>query len=311
MFKRAWVGEATLALVALTTLVFMLAVTTAMVLSEYAKVHSSNAAYQQNAEHDRRIASEEIASACENRTEAAFRLCIADRVETYYRDQATNEDLQAQQDMAFWAAALFVSSTILTAIGIWLLYRTLSATQQTLIEAGRTTAAAEDAVVETRRIGEAQTRAYIVLSPEDFGPPEGGTLPFSIQITIKNTGVTPARNVTFQVDARVLPKQDHDGRELFSVEFPDVATIDAQIGAGSEEKSNIIVDYLTPQERQSMIACDTHRLFVLGRVGYDDVFGNRRNTHLAAFYNRNDHHLDADGSPRWEWEFSLSGNGAD
>ena len=193
MSKRSWGGDFTLALVALTVLVFMVAITTALVLSEYAKVHSSNAAYQQNAERDRRIASEEIAGACADRTGEAFRLCIADRMEAYYRDQVTNEDLRAQQDMAFWAAALFISSTTLTAIGIWLLYMTLSATQQTLIEAGKTTDAANRTIEETRRIGEAQVRAYLSCTGASFII--SGQM-CKLGIDIQNFGQSPAREAT-------------------------------------------------------------------------------------------------------------------
>lgn len=166
MSKRSWVGDHAPALITATVLVFMVACATGIILSEYAKVHQVYAAYQKNAEDDRKQAAAEAAETCMGRDD--LRLCIAEKLEAHYRDQATNQDLQAQQDMAFWAAALFVSSTVLTTAGLLLIWRTLLHTRDAAIHAGRAvdeaknaTKAAQDAIVVTQDLGEAQVRAYL------------------------------------------------------------------------------------------------------------------------------------------------------
>ncbi|MBE0704814.1 MAG: hypothetical protein IH582_16890 [Afipia sp.] len=122
-----------------------------MMSEQYVNRHEASAQYQRNAESDRHATSYEVAEACQGRAGNAFRACIAEHLETYYRDQATNEDLQAQQDMAYWAGALFFSSTILTGIGIFLLYGTLAATRETLREAERGADAAQEMLAIERK----------------------------------------------------------------------------------------------------------------------------------------------------------------
>lgn len=100
-----------------------------LMLSEYAKIHRANAAYQQNAEKDRAAASEEISRSCFNSDFAIFSECITEKIATFYKQQATNQDLQAQQDMAYWAKALFFLGAlqfILSSAGIYFIWRSLA-----------------------------------------------------------------------------------------------------------------------------------------------------------------------------------------
>lgn len=166
-------------------------------------------------------------------------------------------------------------------------------------------------LLETRRIGEAQVRAYVVIAPDDIGEPKSDGRPIVITLKVKNTGATPARNLTIQGDVRVLEFEGHDEVGKFSIDFPDVPHIDIQVGAGVEEKSDIIVDDLSGHQRRLIVEHKTHRLFLIGRVTYDDVFGNRRRTNFRAFYRKNDHYVDGGRDLPWDWQFTKTGNNAD
>ncbi len=164
MSKGDWLDTTLLVLIAGCVLVLMSALAGSLLLEQYAKVHEVNAAYQQNAERDRHASANEVAEQCGNRQGEAFRICVLEHLETYYRDQATNEDLNAQKDMAYWAGALFFSSTILTGMGIWLLWLTLMATRDTLKEARNTTfaaIAAADSASEANMIMREESRAWL------------------------------------------------------------------------------------------------------------------------------------------------------
>ncbi|WP_411816769.1 hypothetical protein [Hyphococcus sp. DH-69] len=83
-------------------------------------------------------------------------------------------DLLAQERMAFWTKAIGV----FTAIGLGILFVTFAATR--------------DAVVETRKIGEAQTRAYLSVIDAEIVDPEFSDFAFDVIVTIKNFGQSPA-----------------------------------------------------------------------------------------------------------------------
>lgn len=164
----------------------MAAISAAIVISEYAKVHSSYSAYQQNAESYRRTTQEEIAQSCYGRDSPGFRDCIANKLETYYRDQATNEDLQAQQNMAFWAAAIFylgIVQALIGLAGIYYVARNLSQTAESVQLANK-------AIV-------VENRPWVYLNPasiSDLMIDDRGAH-CSLTIQIANAGNSPAQRV--------------------------------------------------------------------------------------------------------------------
>lgn len=244
MPKRDWLGDFIFALVALAALVAVVACATGIILSEYAKVHLSNAAYQQNAENDRYAANQEIANACGGLTGPEFSLCVSDKLESYYRDQATNEDLQAQQDMAFWAAALFISSTVLTAAGLLMIWRTLVHTRRAaeyagaaVLEAKEATKAARDAVVATERIGEAQVRAYLSIVESSINVRADGS-GVETRLEVKNFGNSPAKKVhiAYRIGIAVNPQNLRDNGPMVVPPWEHV--FDETIASGTTRKFN-------------------------------------------------------------------------
>jgi hypothetical protein len=116
------------------------------------------------------------------------------------RDHA---DLRAQESMAVWAFWMFaasVASVLLTAVGVGLILRTLYHTKRAadyardmVVEARSTTVAAERAVAETKRIGEAQVRAYLSVTSCGIERLEGSFA--NLRMMVKNSGQSPAKFV--------------------------------------------------------------------------------------------------------------------
>ena len=112
-----------------------------------------------------------------------------------------SRDLNAQESMALWSMWMFIvaaASTVLTAVGIILIWRTLIYTRDAaksaadaVDEARNATAAAESSVLETRRIGEAQVRAYLSIISGTFRIADSAVL---IKLNFANTGHSPNLN---------------------------------------------------------------------------------------------------------------------
>jgi hypothetical protein len=160
--------------------------------SHWERVHDTNAAYQKNSGYDREKSADEIAKSCENVEPINFRDCIRKNLETYYQDQAANIDLQAQQEMAFWAFWLFVSSVlgiIISAFGVLLLIRSLS-----MARSGNKAAfAAVNVAAQANEIAKQQNRPWIVPICSAEKRKHDGT--FGVSFCAKNSGNSPAMNV--------------------------------------------------------------------------------------------------------------------
>ncbi|MGK2740823.1 hypothetical protein ACSHT0_07990 [Tepidicaulis sp. LMO-SS28] len=134
-------------------------------------------------------------------------------------------DLAAQENVAKWT----LLTALLTGVGVYLIWRTLSYTAEaadfaarTLKEAEKATKAANLTVDETRRIGEAQVRAYLTIkevsvSFERINIKEN-TLYMKITVSVKNSGASPARDFVFNASVLKImggnPEQFSEGREV-------------------------------------------------------------------------------------------------
>ncbi len=122
--------------------------------------------------------------------------------------QAMNDATQRMAQYAFW-------STVIVAVGTALLFWTLWETR-------KATKAANDAVMVTREIGEAQVRAYVHVEAVElfWGDPQG-TRPRIIAL-IANTGQSPAR--WFEVSSTVFTRKlRENGTPDDAVVFSDIA----------------------------------------------------------------------------------------
>lgn len=233
-----------------------------VLLGKYAEVQQVYATYQHNAQSDREKAKDKIAESCSNAEGASLARCISNGLDAYANQQASNKDLQAQQNMAFWAACMFgvgILEVGATLVGIFLVWKTLDATKQEL-------AIAKVSAEESTRIGKAQVRGYLSVDGGKFSLLER-FIWFEINLT--NRGQSPLfdGNCT----ARLVLTSAEEGP--FSIELIGGygALAAGQSGLCRLHVSNDRVG----KERLENIANGRMRIFVNATFTWMDVFDDQ------------------------------------
>lgn len=152
------------AVLSFTIFIVVMAWVSELVSNQWIAIHEANAAYQKNAEYDRDKSADEIAEDCQD-PDVVFRDCVRKNLESHYQDQATNKDLQAQQDMAFWAFWLLIASAAgigISGFGVVLLIRSIGLGRDANIEATK----AANAALASNEIMRKEKRPWVVLDRE-------------------------------------------------------------------------------------------------------------------------------------------------
>jgi len=151
-------------------------------------------------------------------------------------------DLKAQQEMAEWAYGMFLATifTILVGIiGVVFVWLTL---------------------LETRKVGQAQTRAYFGINT--YKPYFWNIYPkvgCSIHINLKNTGTTPALMLGYSVETEVTNSSDVS-------KFASGKRIEREIGPDVGFTIDLPFDF-TFQDRESASS-----IIIIIRYCYSDIF---------------------------------------
>lgn len=105
-------------------------------------------------------------------------------------NEIARSDLTAQWTMT----ALSVAQLIMTAMGLWFIYKTLEATREALRDTSQATAAMQEANAIARQIGTAQTRPYLILDVANIEVmiTTRGISNIFVRVPMKNYGNTPA-----------------------------------------------------------------------------------------------------------------------
>lgn len=133
--------------------------------------------------------------------------CVTKAIEAAQHNSESRQDLFAQRDAARWAFWSMVSgwATLgITAVGVWLLKRTLDAT----LEAVEETAEATDEMRKSNAIAEEtaqrQLRAYLYPAAGELTlVPQGATATCPIRIPFRNTGSTPATLMYYKIKSSI------------------------------------------------------------------------------------------------------------
>ena len=123
--------------------------------------------------------------------------------------QRAEADLQAQQDMAFYALLMFAASlatVLITALGVWFVKRTLDATLQAVKDTGRATLAVEKANELAERNARVQLQAYVSITNPSIEFPCGSSIAFKVEVA--NSGQSPARSVQLEI---LVGIKEYDG----------------------------------------------------------------------------------------------------
>lgn len=190
-----------------------------------------------------------------------------------------HDDLEAQQEMAFWAKAMFLAalfSTVVSAGAAWLLYLTLKESRRAAYASLKAAVAARQSARGADESSRRQLRAYILpyfasAKWED----EKGVLLRSVRITVKckNTGQTPGLKVRSCIWG--------ESKTIGDTDFPDRADDPVQPKSvhAPGQKTQFIFWYQSPIASTEDILDVWRRgdetLFVWGRIDYEDVFGDK------------------------------------
>jgi hypothetical protein len=192
--------------------------------------------------------------------------------------------LQTQEDLATWAGRMFwvgLAEILVTAAGVFLVWRTLKATWAAKNEAKRAADAAGDTVTKAKetmeqaeRHARQELRGY--LSVEPIGIRQLSDSNDCIgQVSVKNVGKVPAKCVAVFVNMRLSGQRDTE----FNVQRdPDDVLRTIQPGAFMTQGSE---NYLPISE----VVKAGKYVYVFGAVYYEDGFGeDRRYTRFCHRY---------------------------
>ncbi|MBO1019098.1 hypothetical protein IPV08_03835 [Methylobacterium sp. SD274] len=197
-----------------------------------------------------------------------------------------NSDLCAQwkaadsaSDAALWGMLSFIVG-IFGTIGLLI----------NIIYTHRAVSVADNAVTESRRLGEVQARAYIQIVSQETSvivdPDSDGIFPH-IEMLVKNTGQTPARDV--KIVAR------HSKIWMGSTNFPDAEALDFPgtkiLEMGTQEQGKLVLSplgYTVSNETIAAIIARSPRNdailsgTMIGYITFDDVFGINRSIRFTS-----------------------------
>lgn len=205
-----------------------------------------------------RHAQDEIESACAGLNGIAQTECMVRVIEATNEHQRSELDLNAQRDMARWAFLMLVATVVMaliTALGVYYVWRTLLATQKM----------SQDA----REIGQKQSRAYVHVSSTSFDIVDENCA--ALTVSMHNSGISPAINVSIMSQSFFGPYPVVEIPEL-----PENQTgYRTTLGPGGELSTTQRI-WGDIEEMTQMIESRNFAAYIHGRVEYLDVFGNKR-----------------------------------
>jgi hypothetical protein len=174
---------------------------------EHAQAYQS---YTREAEAQQQEAADGIARECAVAPPALLNECLREEIAAHQSRDTDNKDLEAQQEMAFWARWVVYVGFMglpISMVGLAALVISLAQTRT--------------AIRDTREIGEAQTRAYLHVRSVQVGPQAlepGNTI--WVRVECENTGNSPALNLE-AVATIVFTKVPRDATGARRNEDPD------------------------------------------------------------------------------------------
>ncbi len=195
------------------------------------------------------------------------------------RDEWRNEqDLVAQNRMAFWSVVVAVASVVsafATIVGIFLVKQTLDANRAAVLQAAHGTEAARAAVLVAKMTAERQLRAYLGISPLERRIAKAGEYP-RVRFKIHNAGQTPALRAVNLSSVFVFPHPIPHNHP-----FPKFARTDyLELTISPAPPSNGVATAYKPITADDLanIENGTHRLYLCGVLIYRDVFDKEHET---------------------------------
>jgi archaellum component FlaG (FlaF/FlaG flagellin family) len=172
----------------------------------------------------------------------------------------------------------------------------LSEMQKATEAATKAAEAAQDSVAHAKETAHIDQRAWVSVPEAVSKVPQDGQK-FSVSFRIKNTGKTFAMKtkgravIVIQVDGAIPRLSDHDSA------YRDIGVLAPSADFGSDYNT----DDVLPDGLLQRLQDGTNKLFALGRVEYEDIFGS---PHWVEYCWR----LDPE---KWIWYYCEKGNDTD
>lgn len=323
MPRRDWFGKLALAITLAGIVLALVAIGYGLGLEHWSKQNDVYYHHKENAERQRQQTAEEIAQTCERRAGTDLLSCLQEQVATHDREQATSEDLHAQQEMALWGLWVAIAAgftAVLTGAGVYLIAETLAATKIAadhtkgmLDEATKTTKAALDSARYQRTAG----RPF--LTPVDYhlswvmdatGKQPVVPRTYAFQMRVRNIGGSPAFMKSYgtaHFAGNGMPPSD------LPIEMENALVGPWFVGADDtrdfDTRSAFLYIELTDEQLRKIWKCRLD-LFVVGYLEYADSFGAVwRSRFCFEFIPKvvQEENLGISGSEYWWTDYEVSG----
>jgi len=281
-----------LALILAAAAAFIIAIgaVTGLTLDRLGKVHEGYAEYQKNADRIEESTKQDMEQSCFLTEFTAYSKCIREKLSSYSKAQAANQDLEAQKDMAWWALTLFVLGVVQTFIGlvgIWYVKENLSAVRKSLVEMQKARNISQAALTvgraandQTERLlgiekkrTEKELRAYVLVESVGLKWVNSKKYVPKLYVQSKNFGQTPAGAV--RINFNFVFSATEKGAVFNGIEkpsqFPRTGLI---LGPGAEKFSFLSINgekRLAWAMGMAGVKTDTLTLYVVGQITYIDT----------------------------------------
>lgn len=207
--------------------------------------------------------------ACDNCTSNVQRAVPKDDSQWWYW---VARFLSAEDTLAQWIMAFFtVGMTVLTGVALYFIRATTIFTSKTLDEAKSATKAANETILVTRQVGQAQTRAYVAFETMRTEPHYDITgkhiIKWGFSAVWKNHGSTPAVNVktTSACTTEELPQG-----------FSPTIHETAEFSFISPNQENMGQSWVWEIDKLVKLQQANKEIIFWGRVEYDDVVDTKK-----------------------------------
>lgn len=232
------------------------------------------------------IGQEESSNQSENRSLLALEKAIQalvskisppkeDQTKAAEEEKRANEDLKAQQDMAFWAFLMLVATVIqivMNGAGIWLVWQSLKAARASVDRAADGAEAAKRSVEISEQALVATERAFVYLEKITENPVKSKDNTTNVAWVFwfpwHNSGSTPALLAEGHVNTL-----SYTGLAVLPYWYPlmEVPTQNARFFLGPQETRSV-GPVRIPIEQMMNVYNNTGRLYFHGWIKYRDVF---------------------------------------
>lgn len=188
---------------------------------------------------------------------------------------------RAAEESAFWTKCGFW----IAVIGSGLLLCQIALTRAAVEDTSEATEAMREANRIAKNMAKRQLRAYVTVMPPRINnhPYEGAMLDFTV--TAKNNGVTPAKSLRWAYKFTVASGEGAEGE--LDLSWDDAERLRSIVGAGEDAQRSDALSTPITRECMGHLKNETARIWAVGEIRYEDIFGEKWSTKYRGYYDFN------------------------